>query len=170
MHETNDVIKERTIRNQYYRGNIGFPSGSSTGLPTCNDLLRSIIWYANYIGRDRLPVNFKRLPQRGYTVLKCRFNPCTWFVQVFARWSPKIFLQTSGKCTAATVKPEENPDDICRFLPVSILNEMTHECFRDGTKARYNVEISTSFTLTEKVSLARKILNKCTFCHRYYDS
>lgn len=77
MHETNDVIKERTIRNQYYRGNIGFPSGSSTGLPTCNDLLRSIIWYANYIGRDRLPVNFKRPPQRGYTVLKCRFNPWT---------------------------------------------------------------------------------------------
>lgn len=166
MHETNDVIKERTIRNQYYRGNIGFPSGSSTGLPTCNDLLRSIIWYANYIGRDRLPVNFKRPPQRGYTVLKCGFNP--WTIRTSIRtmvaenFSPNFRMHSC-------VKPEENPD-ICRFLPVSILNEMTHECFRDGTKARYNVEISTSFTLTEKVSLARKILNKCTFCHRYYDS
>lgn len=163
MHETNDVIKERTIRNQYYRGNIGFPSGSSTGLPTCNDLLRSIIWYANYIGRDRLPVNFKRLPQRGYTVLKCRFNP--WTIRTSIR--RKFFSKLPEN---AQLRETGRKSGYCRFLPVSILNEMTHECFRGGTKARYNVEISTSFTLTEKVSLARKILNKCTFCHRYYDS
>lgn len=168
MHETNDVIKERTIRNQYYRGNIGFPSGSSTGLPTCNDLLRSIIWYANYIGRDRLPVNFKRPPQRGYTVLKCRFNP--WTIRTSIRTMVAENFSLNFRKMHSCVKPEENPDDVCRFLPVSILNEMTHECFRGGTKARYNEEISTSFTLTEKVSLARKILNKCTFCHRYYDS
>lgn len=127
MHETNDVIKERTIRNQYYRGNIGFPSGSSTDLPTCNDLLRSIIWYANYIGRDRLPVNFKRPPHSVDTPFQN--------IGLIREWVIPSTIRTMENCSFELSQtfskmrgPLERSFQI--FASYDFKRNMNYECYR----------------------------------------
>lgn len=85
--------------------NISFSSGRSTGLPTCNDLLRSIIWYANYIRMVEIGYpyrkRFKRFPHRIFKLAYVGWS--AQFVDVI-EWRDHVSRKRwwNGNCREST--------------------------------------------------------------------